>query len=107
MTKLWLKTLPLWGISDLRAVSCQALKCKYFKYKAFVITGLQVSPLKGNENEQPLEQLARLLHGLADTEAVSVGRMTSIRRLYLEVRCFNTKGLLCYKNRQHGYTMVA
>jgi len=55
---------------------------------------LNKRPFLGNENEEPLEQLARLLHGLADAEAISVARMTSVRRLYLEARCFNIEGLL-------------
>ena len=37
------------------------------------------------DNEQPLEDLARMLHGLKPEESVSVARMSSVRRFYLEV----------------------
>jgi len=38
----------------------------------------------GNDDESPLEDLCRILHGLAPTDMPSMPRMASVRRLYLE-----------------------
>ena len=40
--------------------------------------------LQGNENEEPLKELVRQLHGLPSDGEISRARMTACRRLYLE-----------------------
>ena len=40
--------------------------------------------LQGNENEEPLRELVRQLHGLQPDGVITRARMTACRRLYLE-----------------------
>ena len=41
-------------------------------------------PGPGQQDETPLRQLAKELHGHGDQAAVTIGEMTAVRRLYLE-----------------------
>ena len=41
-------------------------------------------PGPGQQDETPLRQLAKELHSHADVNAVTIGEMTAVRRLYLE-----------------------
>ena len=45
-------------------------------------------PGPGQQDESPLKDLVRSLHGLADNADISRAQMTSIRRLYLEARLY-------------------
>ena len=47
-------------------------------------------PGPGQQDETPLRQLAKELHGHPDINAVTIGEMTAVRRLYLEAS-FRTK----------------
>ena len=41
-------------------------------------------PGPGQQDETPLRELAKELHGHGDISAVTIGEMTAVRRLYLE-----------------------
>ena len=47
-------------------------------------------PGPGQQDETPLKELVRVLHNHDNMDGVTIGRMTAVRRLYLEAG-FGTK----------------
>ena len=44
-------------------------------------------PGPGQQDETPLKDLVKTLHNHANIDAVTIGQMTAVRRLYLEASC--------------------
>ena len=59
-------------------------------------------PGPGQQDETPLKDLVRSLHGLADNADISRAQMTSIRRLYLEARLYYKISHLFYHKAPEG-----